>query len=89
MKSLLLAALRIYKNWVSPALPAACRYVPTCSEYAMQAVEEHGALRGSWLALRRLARCHPFGGHGVDQVPPREHNQCCGPRHSELHPDRY
>jgi len=89
MKALLLAILRIYKKWISPALPAACRYVPTCSEYAMEAVEEHGALRGTWLALRRLARCHPFGGHGVDLVPPRERYQCCGPRHSELHPDSY
>jgi putative membrane protein insertion efficiency factor len=85
MKALLLAVLRIYKNCISPALPVACRYVPTCSEYAMEAVEEHGALRGSWLAMRRLARCHPFGGHGADPVPPRDHYQCCGPKRSEFH----
>ncbi|HVP65613.1 MAG TPA: membrane protein insertion efficiency factor YidD [candidate division Zixibacteria bacterium] len=77
MKALLLVLIRIYKNWISPALPTACRYMPTCSEYAMEAVEEHGALRGTWLALRRLARCHPFGGHGADPVPPREEYQCC------------
>ncbi|MDF1586728.1 membrane protein insertion efficiency factor YidD [Rhodospirillales bacterium YIM 152171] len=49
----------------------ACRYVPSCSEYALEALAEHGALRGSWLALRRLARCHPWGGSGLDPVPPR------------------
>lgn len=69
MKALVLAALRGYKRWISPALPMACRYVPTCSEYALEAVEVHGVVRGSWLAFRRLLRCHPLGGHGVDQVP--------------------
>jgi putative membrane protein insertion efficiency factor len=69
MKRILLALLRQYKRWISPVLPVSCRYVPTCSEYAVEAVELHGAARGSYLALRRLLRCHPFGGHGVDQVP--------------------
>jgi len=69
MKGILLALLRQYKRWISPVLPVSCRYVPTCSEYAMEAVETHGAARGSCLALRRLLRCHPLGGHGVDQVP--------------------
>ncbi len=69
MRTLVLALLRGYKRWISPALPMACRYVPTCSEYAMEAVAKHGAFRGSWLALRRVLRCHPFGGHGLDQVP--------------------
>ena len=55
-----IAVLRFYKRWISPLLPSACRFHPTCSEYAMQAIEAHGALRGSWKALRRLARCHPF-----------------------------
>jgi putative membrane protein insertion efficiency factor len=65
----LLAILRAYKRFISPALPTACRYLPTCSEYAIEAVERHGAIRGSWLALRRLSRCNPFGGHGYDPVP--------------------
>jgi putative membrane protein insertion efficiency factor len=69
MKRILLAMLRQYKKWISPVLPVSCRYVPTCSEYAVEALELHGAARGSYLALRRLLRCHPFGGHGVDQVP--------------------
>jgi len=71
MKSMLLGMLRQYKRWISPLLPTACRYVPTCSDYAMEAIETHGALRGGALAVRRLLRCHPFGGHGVDQVPPQ------------------
>lgn len=49
--------------------PSPCRYTPTCSSYALEALEVHGALRGSWLTVRRLARCHPFGGHGYDPVP--------------------
>lgn len=69
MKRLLLAMLRQYKQWISPVLPVSCRYVPTCSEYATEAIDLHGAMRGSYLAMRRLLRCHPFGGHGVDQVP--------------------
>lgn len=68
MTHLLLGALRVYKSWVSPALPPACRYTPTCSEYAMEAVERHGALRGGALALRRLLSCHPFARGGYDPV---------------------
>ena len=62
---------RAWKRYVSPALPPACRFEPTCSEYAAEAVELHGALHGCWLALRRLARCHPFARAGFDPVPPR------------------
>jgi putative membrane protein insertion efficiency factor len=51
--------------------PSPCRYDPTCSTYAVEAIEAHGAVRGSWLALRRIGRCHPWGGHGWDPVPPR------------------
>ena len=63
------AAVRTYKLLVSPLLPPACRFLPTCSEYASEAVERHGACRGGILALRRLARCHPWGGSGYDPVP--------------------
>jgi putative membrane protein insertion efficiency factor len=62
--------LRFYQRFVSPLLPAACRYQPTCSEYAMQAVRRHGVLRGSRMALWRLLRCQPFSKGGYDPVPP-------------------
>ena len=65
----LLAAVRAYQLLVSPLLPPACRFLPSCSEYAADAVRQHGALRGIGLALHRLARCHPWGGSGYDPVP--------------------
>lgn len=68
---LLLVAITGYKGLLSPLFAGSCRFVPSCSEYARLAVVEHGALKGSWLALRRLARCHPAGAHGFDPVPPR------------------
>jgi len=64
-----LAPIRFYQLAISPFTPMSCRYLPTCSEYAREAVLRHGPLRGGWLALRRLARCHPLGGHGYDPVP--------------------
>ncbi|HEV8320439.1 MAG TPA: membrane protein insertion efficiency factor YidD [Myxococcota bacterium] len=66
---MLLAVVALYRRFVSPALPPACRFHPSCSEYAAEALRTHGAWRGSFLALRRLARCHPFGGSGHDPVP--------------------
>jgi putative membrane protein insertion efficiency factor len=68
---LLIAALRFYKRWISPLLGPRCRFHPTCSEYAMQAVARYGALRGCWLATRRLLRCHPLHPGGHDPVPAR------------------
>jgi len=68
MKFLALWLLRIYKRWLSPALPPSCRYVPTCSEYAMEAVERYGVLRGGALAAWRLLRCHPLVKGGFDPV---------------------
>jgi putative membrane protein insertion efficiency factor len=69
---LLILFIRFYRAAVSPLLPPACRYTPTCSEYALLAVERFGAVRGGWLAVRRLLRCHPLGGFGPDPVPPAE-----------------
>ncbi len=69
MKAAVLALLRMYKRWVSPALPPACRYVPSCSEYAEQAVDMHGLAYGGLLALWRLLRCHPLAKGGYDPVP--------------------
>lgn len=69
MKPLLLALLRAYQYFASPWVGGSCRYWPTCSEYSREAIERHGALRGSWLTAARLARCHPYGRGGVDPVP--------------------
>ena len=69
-RQLLVGALVLYKRFVSPLLPPACRFWPTCSEYAGQAIERHGARRGVWLALKRIGRCHPFTQGGYDPVPP-------------------
>lgn len=66
----LLALVRLYQVAISPWLPASCRFQPSCSDYMAGALQTHGPLRGSWLGLRRIARCHPWGGHGPDPVPP-------------------
>lgn len=71
MKRAMLASLRFYKRRISPLLPPACKYTPTCSEYAMQAVERYGAVYGGYLAAKRLLRCHPFAQGGYDPVPER------------------
>ena len=68
---LAIAPIRVYQRFVSPWLPPACRFLPTCSEYAVDALELHGLMRGSWLAVRRVLRCHPLGRAGFDPVPPR------------------
>ena len=68
MRGLLVALLRFYKAAVSPMLPPACRFVPTCSEYAMEAVQKYGAIRGGWMGVRRLLKCHPFHPGGFDPV---------------------
>jgi len=64
-----MAGITAYRRVVSPVVPRACRFVPTCSDYAMQALRKHGAVKGGLVALRRLLRCHPFGGSGLDPVP--------------------
>ncbi len=76
--SLLTAPIVIYRKLVSPLLPPACRFQPSCSAYALEALHTHGPIKGLWLSMRRLARCHPFtilgGGSGFDPVPPRAKN---------------
>ena len=66
---LLALPVRAYRLFLSPWLGHSCRFQPTCSVYALEALERHGALRGGWLALRRIGRCHPWGGSGIDEVP--------------------
>jgi putative membrane protein insertion efficiency factor len=68
MQIVVMAALRGYKLFISPLLPSACRYRPTCSEYMLGAVEQYGVVRGVWLGLKRLGRCHPFHEGGYDPV---------------------
>ncbi len=65
----LLMLIKFYQNCISPFTPPACRYTPTCSQYAKEAILKYGAFKGGWLALKRILRCHPFGGSGYDPVP--------------------
>lgn len=65
----LILPIRFYQIAISPLLPSACRFTPTCSQYAVEALRRHGPLKGGWLALRRICRCHPWGGSGYDPVP--------------------
>jgi hypothetical protein len=69
LKSLLLSVLAVYRYAISPMLGANCRFRPSCSEYATEAIRRHGSLRGGWLSLRRIARCHPWNPGGHDPVP--------------------
>ena len=74
IRAAMLAGVRIYRRFLSPLLPSACRFEPTCSKYALDAIEWHGPLRGGWLTLKRLLRCQPFSRGGFDPVPvPRAH----------------
>ncbi|HUW96422.1 MAG TPA: membrane protein insertion efficiency factor YidD [Anaerolineae bacterium] len=69
MKSFFLMIIRLYRRFISPALPPSCRFVPSCSQYTYEAVERYGALRGGWLGAKRLLRCHPLHAGGFDPVP--------------------
>ena len=65
----LVVLVKLYQWCISPFTPPSCRFTPTCSQYALEALQKHGPFKGAWLALRRIVRCHPWGGHGYDPVP--------------------
>jgi len=69
LAQLLILPIRFYQRCISPLTPPSCRFTPTCSQYAVEALRKYGPFKGSWLALRRLLRCHPWGGSGYDPVP--------------------
>ncbi len=69
LSRVMLAMIAFYRNCISPLTPPTCRYTPTCSQYAVEAIQKYGPLKGGWLALKRILRCHPFGGSGYDPVP--------------------
>ena len=69
LRRLFILPIRFYQGAISPLFPPVCRFTPTCSQYAVEAIMRHGVVKGSWLALRRIARCHPWGDSGYDPVP--------------------
>jgi len=73
LQFILIKLVRFYQLVISPFLPPSCRYHPTCSEYALEALKTHGPFYGGWLTIKRLLRCNPWGGHGHDPVPPKKH----------------
>ncbi|MBI1954604.1 MAG: membrane protein insertion efficiency factor YidD [Proteobacteria bacterium] len=72
---LIIALIYSYRFCISPFIPGRCRFVPTCSQYAIHAIEYHGVLKGLWLALKRLCRCHPYGSYGYDPISKHSHTQ--------------
>lgn len=84
--TILRGAIRFYQLFISPLTPAHCRYFPSCSAYGMTAVAQHGALKGGWLTLRRILRCHPWGGWGFDPVPGKVGRAVCGHAHAPAAP---
>lgn len=84
---MMLGVIRFYRKGISPFTPPSCRYTPTCSAYAQEAIERHGSLRGGWLAFRRVMRCHPWGGWGFDPVPTKTTDRLPGgPEHTPAPP---
>lgn len=75
LKVVIISAIKFYKKGISPFLPSACRFHPTCSEYMIEAIEVHGLIRGVYLGIRRICRCHPWGGSGEDPVPLKKENK--------------
>ncbi|MEC2311221.1 membrane protein insertion efficiency factor YidD [Bacillus velezensis] len=72
MKTIMIAFIRGYQKFISPLTPPSCRFYPTCSQYGIEAVKTHGALKGGWLTLKRILKCHPFHPGGIDPVPDKK-----------------
>lgn len=83
IRAIPLALIRFYQIFISPIFPSSCRYQPTCSVYAFEAIEQHGVLKGGWLGIRRISRCHPWGGSGYDPVPGTD-QAAGGAQHAEV-----
>nr|MBC9198572.1 membrane protein insertion efficiency factor YidD [Paenibacillus sp. PL91] len=79
MRRVTQAPIHFYRKVISPLTPPSCRFYPTCSMYALEAIEKHGAAKGSWLAVKRIARCHPFNAGGYDPVPPAKNDAIDAP----------
>ena len=75
MKAILLGIIRLYQMTLSRALPPTCRFTPSCSQYSVEAIDRYGALRGGWMAVKRISRCHPFNPGGYDPVPDPEEDK--------------
>lgn len=75
MSKLIIILIRFYQKFISPLCPGVCRYRPTCSQYAIEAIKIHGPIKGVWLSCKRICRCHPWGGCGYDPVPPKGDNK--------------
>lgn len=75
MKTILIVLIQGYQRWLSPLFPPTCRFQPTCSQYALESIDRFGILRGSWLAIKRILRCHPFHSGGYDPVPSLERDK--------------
>lgn len=69
MKKVMIWMIRWYQLYISPLTPPSCRYTPTCSQYTLEAIQKYGPVKGVWLGIKRISRCHPWGGHGYDPVP--------------------
>lgn len=77
-KKVLLFLIRGYRHYISPLFPPSCRFQPTCSQYALEAIERFGVVKGGWLAIQRIFRCHPLHPGGYDPVPPHQHHSSAG-----------
>ena len=75
LKKLMILLIRFYQKCISPLLPNVCRYTPSCSQYFIEALQIHGVVKGRWLGVKRLLRCHPWGGSGYDPVPPKQNKE--------------